>query len=377
MKKILILLFTAALAVLLVSGALAANLEIDSSGNTSVQGNLSVTGTISGDGSGVSNVDAAALGGIWASSYLTQGESGGVDANMIVNGAVTTDKIAAGAIIPDNIFFYSKVIIVAPSGGDFTSPVDALNSITGNSSTNPYLVKLMPGIYDIGSNSVNMKSYVDIEGSGQSATIIKGNVGVETAGVVNGANAYLRFLTVQNYGTGTWAIAVRTTTNLRMLEMNAECTGSAVNKAAIYATGTSSSPKIMKTVRFEVGGSGSTNCYGIYNTSHFRMREGSISVYCSSPATNYGIYNNTTTYNPYIRAMEITVSSGATRYGLYNVSGTPKLEHSTVSGGAVTATGGTVYIGDTRLDGVSPGTGTLKCVEVYNSTFDALGTDCQ
>jgi len=367
------------LAVLSASGAFAANLEIDSAGNTSVQGSLSVSGTISGDGSGISNVDAASLGGISASGYVLQGQPDSITTGMLSDGAVTTGKVAAGAISPDNISFYSKVIIVAPSGGDFTSPVDAVNSITGNSSTNPYLIKIMPGIYDIGSNSVNMKSYVDIEGSGEDTTIIKGNVDSETSGVVNGANAYLRFLTVQNYGTGTWAIAVRTTTNLRMTEMEADVTGSAVNRAALYVNATSGSPVIMNKVTLSVyAASGGTNCYGIYNNYYFRLREGRVTSGCPSPATNYGVYNNTTTSHPYIRSSTVSVRNGATNYAFYNVNGDPKIEHSNVFGGAVTAAGGTVYIGSTRLsEAVIPGTGTLKCIGAYNSTFDALGTNCQ
>jgi len=42
-----------------------------------------------------------------------------------------------------------NVIVVAPSEGDYTRPVDALDFITDVSAANPYLVKVMPGVYDI------------------------------------------------------------------------------------------------------------------------------------------------------------------------------------------------------------------------------------
>src|SRR5882672_11271321 len=42
---------------------------------------------------------------------------------------------------------YQNVIVVARSGGDFTSVQEALNSITDNSPTNRYLVWVAPGIY--------------------------------------------------------------------------------------------------------------------------------------------------------------------------------------------------------------------------------------
>src|SRR5438270_13821129 len=52
---------------------------------------------------------------------------------------------------------YRNVVVVATSGGDFDSVQKALNSITDNSATNPYLVWVAPGIY---TEAVTMKQYV-------------------------------------------------------------------------------------------------------------------------------------------------------------------------------------------------------------------------
>ena len=73
---------------------------------------------------------------------------------------------------------YSNVLIVAKTGGDYTNPVDAMGYINGrmdNSPTNRYLVKIMPGVYDIGNSSLYSMPYVDIEGSGEISTVITGN----------------------------------------------------------------------------------------------------------------------------------------------------------------------------------------------------------
>lgn len=103
---------------------------------------------------------------------------------------------------------YANVIVVAKSGGDFTDPVAAVNSITDVSASNPYLVKIMPGVYDINTNSLSMKEYVDVEGAGRDVTIITGNYANEF-GVVNGINnSEIRDLTVRNTGGGDWAVAV-------------------------------------------------------------------------------------------------------------------------------------------------------------------------
>ncbi|MHB8895175.1 MAG: collagen-like triple helix repeat-containing protein [Candidatus Geothermincolia bacterium] len=70
---------------------------------------------------------------------------------------------------------YANVVVVAKSGGDFTDPIAAINSITDSSYSNPYLVKIMPGVYDIGSLYMYPGDFVDIAGSGENATVIVGN----------------------------------------------------------------------------------------------------------------------------------------------------------------------------------------------------------
>ena len=65
----------------------------------------------------------------------------------------------------------AHVVWVAASGGDFTTVTAALNSITDNSSTNQYVIKVAPGTYTE-PNGISLKDYVDIEGSGQDVTTI-------------------------------------------------------------------------------------------------------------------------------------------------------------------------------------------------------------
>lgn len=109
-----------------------------------------------------------------------------ITATQLANGAVTDAKItgpisvgklpvgttATTVAAGNHTHKYANVVTVAKSGGDYTSPIAALAAITTASATNPYLVKVMPGVYDLGAASLQMKPYVDLEGSGPEVTVI-------------------------------------------------------------------------------------------------------------------------------------------------------------------------------------------------------------
>ncbi len=111
-----------------------------------------------------------------------------------------------------------NVITVAKANGDFTNPIDAIDSIptTGDESpnfTNRYLIVIGPGIYPIGLNQIIMREWVSIQGSGQEATLISGAVSTtawdkNSAIVVGEDNAALSGLTIQNTGGSTTTIGI-------------------------------------------------------------------------------------------------------------------------------------------------------------------------
>jgi hypothetical protein len=92
-----------------------------------------------------------------------------------------------------------KVAIVAQSGGDYTSPVTAMTDIATwcgtPSATNPCLVKVMPGIYDLAGGTLVMQSNVDLEGAGEAMTTITSTNSTATIQVDGNE---VRFLTVIN-----------------------------------------------------------------------------------------------------------------------------------------------------------------------------------
>jgi len=94
-------------------------------------------------------VEAGKGGGSKDDSVMSQHikEADGISGQDTNTGSgIKTGHIQDEAITAAKISFYTNVIVVAPSGGDFTDPITALSAITDASATNPYLVKIMPGV---------------------------------------------------------------------------------------------------------------------------------------------------------------------------------------------------------------------------------------
>ena len=75
-----------------------------------------------------------------------------------------------------------RTVLVSPRNTQTASGtilLNALDDITDAAVDNPYLIIVEPGVYDIGGENLQMKSYVDIQGAGQHLTKITGNVDSE------------------------------------------------------------------------------------------------------------------------------------------------------------------------------------------------------
>ncbi len=100
---------------------------------------------------------------------------------------------------------YARTLVVAASGGDFTSVQAAVASITDASATNPYLIWLAPGVY---AETVTLKPYVHLQGAGRDVTVLQGSITddngspVDKATLILDSNTSVRDLTVTNVGSG-------------------------------------------------------------------------------------------------------------------------------------------------------------------------------
>lgn len=116
----------------------------------------------------------------------------------------------------DNGASYANRVVVAKSGGDFSSVQAAIDSITTASGESPYLVWVAPGTY---SEAVTMKPFVHLQGAGEGVTVISSDIASEPDGSVRPAtptaatvqlasNSTLRDLTVVNTGTDEFHVAL-------------------------------------------------------------------------------------------------------------------------------------------------------------------------
>lgn len=140
--------------------------------------------------------------------------AGAVGSSALAAGAVTDAKIAgpiSASKIQGGVFQqkYAQVVTVAKAGGDFTDPIVAMASIVAASAATPFLLRIMPGVYDLGATPLTLKPYVDVEGSGKGVTVLSGRVPSLSGnlnwgpGLVNAANhAEIRHLTVSNASVG-------------------------------------------------------------------------------------------------------------------------------------------------------------------------------
>lgn len=287
---------------------------------------------------------------------------------------------------------YAHVAVVAKSGGDYADPATAMNDLATWCGSTPCLLKIMPGIYDIGPASISMSSGVDIEGSGQLSTKITGTITTNPiSGVVNAryvSNAELRNLTIENNSgsTATLQSAIYSEyASLKIANVTAIASNAGAESYAIYNY--FSSP-IISNVSVIASNAGQ-NTVGIFNRQSSPVLSNVSINSSSSSGSAYGIWNygnadNTASisilnatittpnglainnFNTPLSIMGSILPGGIQNSGISNV----KIDHS-VMGGITNQSPASVYVGNTRVDGVA-NSGTIKCLGVYDSNYDPV-----
>jgi hypothetical protein len=330
---------------------------------------------------------------VWAQD---DGETGTLHRTIVVHPMSTGPKDSGTELLEA----MASITEAAPGIGD------AGPGIMTASATNPWLIKLDAGVYDLGTASLVMKPYVDIEGSGEGVTKITavGNNSNATSGTVIGAsNAELRFLTVENTGGGTFNAAViinSASPKLTHVTLSASTGNGAISVTTVglFIGSASSSPVELTDVRVIIApaalapGTQAFNL-GIWFGSPYagggrvRLRDVTVSVGAitsTTPGLAFAIGIETYGEVGPSSLMLEDVTIVAADYGLTLGYGTPPttVNRSTINGGKAAvafAPFSTGTIGSSQLiGGVSNEGATLTtCVGDYNGSYSPLNSSCQ
>ncbi len=190
---------------------------------------------------------------------------------------------------------YAGVVVVARSGGDFSDPIAAMSSITDASASNPYLVKIMPGVYDLGGGTLATKQYLDVEGSGEQTTIIVSSTDNTGTVSMTSDNTELRRLTVVNtYSGSSLASAINCGSGApKLANVTAIVSGSTPGNYAVRVS--NSSPMLMNVTAEASGATGSNYGVASFNGGSATMRNVTASAFGGTEAYGIGVNSGSAT----------------------------------------------------------------------------------
>jgi hypothetical protein len=228
---------------------------------------------------------------------------------------------------------YQRTIVVSPVGTaaeNGTALLNALASIADASVNKPYLLKIEPGAYDLGTSSLQMEEGVDIEGSGEKTTLITASgYATNTLGTVMGANSSeLRFLSVTNYGGGAhpYAIAIYND-SVNASAKYTHVTASASMGPTNIAIRNEDSSVIMTHVTILAGGPYDLSV-GVWNDNSSPTIVGG-EIYISDSESNYGVFNLNNSV-PTLLNVDVTATLGSTCVGVHNTDSGATIRHSII-----------------------------------------------
>ena len=166
---------------------------------------------------------------------------------------------------------YQNVVVVAKSGGDYTSVQAAINDISDAAADNAYLIWVAPGVY---SETVTMKPYVHLQGAGQEATVITSTASSsawppDQATLLLASDTSLRDLTVGNSGAGQDNVALLATagvTRALAADVTARALGDGESNHAIVLSGSGTGVTLQQVTALAENGSGHN--IGLVNFNH-------------------------------------------------------------------------------------------------------------
>jgi hypothetical protein len=254
---------------------------------------------------------------------------------------------------------YQNVVVVAKSGGDYTSVQAAIDSVADAAADNPYLVWVAPGVY---SETVTMNPFVQ-------ATLILAS------------DASLRDLTVGNSGAGARNVALMATagmTRTLVTDVTARAQGGGTRNYGVFLIGSGTGVRVQGVTALAENGSYNQGLVN-YSGAAATLRGGSFTARGGVGTRGIGIADSDTTleavgvtalaengseYNEglinetgaaaVLRGGSFTGRAGADAYGIRNDGSSTALEAESVT--ALAENGSNV---NTGLHNVAGSTATL------------------
>jgi hypothetical protein len=249
----------------------------------------------------------------------------------------------------------SNVIMVAKSGGDYTSIQAAIDSISDAAADNAYLVWIGPGVY---TEQVTMAPYVHLQGAGQGVAIISstttGSNWPPVATLVLASDSSLRDLTVGNTGAGDYNVALMAAagaTHALVADVTAWAHGTGMANYAVFLDGSGTAVTLQQVSA--LAESASAYNFGLQNSSGSAatLRSGSFTARGGEIA--FGIVNDGVGSLLVAEGVRALGEDGSgTNAGLRNLAGSATLRNCSFAARGVYASGLTVD-GDTGTADVS------------------------
>lgn len=288
-----------------------------------------------------------------------------------------------------------RTLVVSPVGietANGTALLAALASIQDASATNPWLLKIEPGVYELGNQALWMKPYVDVEGSGSGTTLVKrtgaGEFSQPTVGTANFTE--LRDISVRRVGggagvTGTAEAIHNYMNSPRITRVVADASGA--DYCWTVYSGYQSTPT-MTNVTATATGSGVENV-AVLNSDSTNASLVNVTASSSSPVgtatRNIGI--RTRGSHLTVQQSWASAAGGSSATGIVNEvgsSGGPiylaRIDRTDISGTTYAVTTGhpfkTLISGSYIESHVYSASGTTRCAGVFNSEYVFFQNSC-
>lgn len=255
---------------------------------------------------------------------------------------------------------FERLVIVS-AGSDTAANGQTLRSALAfaaaatPSATEPWTLRLGPGVYDLGTTGLVMVPFVDIEGSGEGTTRITAQTDgeVERAALCGADNAELRHLTVENTGPGPFSRAIfNFAVAPRITHVTAIASGGTNNNMGITNGGAGFQTVMTAVTTIGTGG---------------EFAEGMV---------------NATSAEPVLIQVTARASGGSvSNWAVINAGAFPTIRESKLEATGLDAAAiinvqsGSADVANSQLIGGVSGPG-FTCVGVYDGSFAALGTAC-